>query len=120
MPLVRASSKHLKDLRQSRSRRGTYLVTTLVALTLIWTVLTVQRVINRYRPLPSQMRAQIQAKEIPDHLAGSKCVTPDQFPSHTEMATWLEMLTVQLPSSSFISDKKVSMAQNPDTALLMT
>lgn len=71
MPLARVSSAHLKAFR-GRSRRGNCLVTALCGLTALWIVLGVRKVILRYRPLPSQMRAQTQARELPGHLAASE------------------------------------------------
>ena len=72
MAISRTGSKHLKEVKQLRSRRGSYFVSALLGLTVLWTVFSVKRVIARHRPLPSQLRAQTQAKEMSDHLAASE------------------------------------------------
>ena len=72
MYTFKTSHKHLKQARQMRSRRGTYFVTGLLALTVFWTLYTVRRVILKNKPLPSQMRSRLQSQEISEHLATSK------------------------------------------------
>lgn len=72
MPIHRAGSKQLKEIRQLRSSRGTFVLSALLGLTLLWTFFSVQKVIARHRPLPSQLRAQTQAKQLSDHLAASE------------------------------------------------
>ncbi|DBB06836.1 TPA: hypothetical protein ACH3X3_009496 [Trebouxia sp. C0006] len=69
MPIHRAGSKQLKEIKQLRSRRGSFVLSALLGLTLIWTYYSVQKVIARHKPLPSQLRAQTQAKQLSDHLA---------------------------------------------------
>lgn len=53
----------MKEARQMRSRRGTYFVSGLVLLTVLWTLYSVRRVIMNNKPLPSQMRSRLQAKQ---------------------------------------------------------
>jgi len=76
MPIHRAGSKQLKEIKQLRSRRGSFVLSALLGLTLLWTYFSVQKVIARHKPLPSQLRAQTQAKQLSDHLAASELHSP--------------------------------------------
>ncbi len=76
MPIHRAGSKQLKEIKQLKSRRGSFVLSALLGLTLLWTYYSVQKVIARHKPLPSQLRAQTQAKQLSDHLAASELHSP--------------------------------------------
>jgi len=90
MPIHRAGSKQLKEIKQLRSRRGSFVLSALLGLTLIWTYYSVQKVIARHKPLPSQLRAQTQAKQLSDHLAASEHHTP--LSSITKCMYWHAIL----------------------------
>lgn len=67
------NNKRFKGARQmKRSRRGTYFVSGLLALTILWTLYSVRRVIWKNKPLPSQLRSQLQSQEISEQMAASK------------------------------------------------
>lgn len=86
MPIRRAGSKQLKEIKQLKSKRGSFVLSALLALTLLWTYFSVQNVIARHKPLPSQLRAQTQAKQLSDHLAASELHSPT--PSNTMCMHW--------------------------------
>lgn len=69
MPKFKGTHKHVMEARHLRNRRGTYFVSGLLALTALWTLYSIKRVISRNKPLPSQLRSRLQSQQIPEQLA---------------------------------------------------
>jgi len=88
MPIHRAGSKQLKESKQLRNRRGSFVLSGLLGLTVLWTYYSVQKVIARHKPLPSQLRAQTQAKQLSDHLAASELHSSLTHSSITKCMYW--------------------------------
>ena len=63
MVLGRQPSRRLRHMRQLKARQGSVLMSLVVLATLWLTVATIRKAIAYSRPLPSEMRARVQAKK---------------------------------------------------------
>ena len=63
MVLGRQSSRRLRHVRQLKSKQGSAVVLLVVLMTLSLTVATIRKAMAHSRPLPSEMRARVQAQK---------------------------------------------------------